>query len=203
MSISDYTELLIEASERGGDPTLPTRGKMLVGLVENHLNKKLRVSDMEASTTVTTDANGEATIPSGWVGLEGVYYDDVRVPRLMYSPVEQDFVSWGYYTSGDTIKSNLKSRSIVIRYYSAIPSLHTNSTNWLLTAEPEIYLTGLAWQMALRSNDFEKAALAKGYLDSLLGDFRKDDSAKRRGMTSVDMGGGTFDRGSNFTVTAS
>ena len=202
MSISDYTELLIEAAERSGDSTLPSRGKMLVGMAETYLNKKLRVSGMEGSETLTTDASGHATMPSGWAEIKGIYYDNVRVPRLTYSPVEDDFVFWGYYTDGDTLKSNLKSRDIVVLYYQVIPSLHDNGTNWLLTAEPEIYLTALAWQASLRASDLELAGAAKGYLDNLIDEYSKHDSRKRHGLTEVDMTGGRYERAGNFTVTA-
>lgn len=201
MSISDYTELMIEAADRTGDTTVPSRGKMLVGMAEAYLNKKLRVSDMEGSSTVTTDASGSVTMPSGWIEIKGVYRDKVRVPRLTYSPVEGSFTASGYYTDGDTLKSNLNAREIVILYFEAIPSLHDNGTNWLLSAEPEIYLTAIAWQVALRSSDFQTAGAAKAYLDGLLAEFSKHDATKRHGLTEINMTGESFVRGSDFTVT--
>lgn len=200
MSIHDYTELLVEAAERSGQGDLPARGEMLVGMLETYLNKKLRTTDQESSSTVTTSATGTTTLASDLVEIKGVYHDDLPVPRLTYSPVEEDIDGWGYYTDGTTLKSTLKSREIVIRYYAAIPSLHSNSTNWLLSAEPEIYLQGLLWQAHLRAKEYEIASGAKGYMDNLIEEFAVHDRNKRRGLTEIDMTGGRHERGNDFTI---
>jgi len=201
MSITDYSELIIEASERAGGANFAPRADMLCGMLETYLNKKLRVSDMENSSSVTTDSNGDATMPTGWIDIKGVYYEDVRVPRRMFAPVEIDFIGWGYYTEGDTLKSNLEDADLEIRYYKEIPTLSSNGTNWLLTAEPEIYLTGLAWQGAKQANEFELAAASKDSLDYLIAEFVRHDAQKRRGHTEIDMAGGNYERGNDFTIT--
>jgi len=181
--IADYSELIAEVAERTGQGDLPLRGQMLVGMLETYLNKKLRTLDQELSSSVTTDSNGDASLPSDLLEIKGVYYEEVRVPRRMFSPVEIDFVGWGYYTDGATLKSNLEGRDLVIRYYAEIPSLHTNSTNWLLTAEPEIYLSGLEWQAFMRARDFEAANVSKGYLDGQIDLLRVKDTVD---VTSTD-----------------
>lgn len=202
MSIADYSELLIEVAQRSGQADLPQRGKMLVGMLEVYLNKKLRTADQEASATVTADANGDASLPTDRIEIKGVYYDDVRVPRRTFSDVEVDFSGWGWYSEGDTLKSTLDGRELEIRYYQAIPSLHTNGTNWLLTNEPEIYLTGLLWQARMKEGDIEQAAVARGYLDGLIAELEIQDRRKRRGHTEIDMGGKNYERGNDFTITA-
>jgi hypothetical protein len=202
VSIADYSELLIEVAQRSGQADLPQRGKMLVGMLEVYLNKKLRTADQEASATVTADANGDASLPTDRIEIKGVYYDDVRVPRRTFSDVEVDFSGWGWYSEGDTLKSTLDGRELEIRYYQAIPSLHTNGTNWLLTNEPEIYLTGLLWQARMKEGDIEQAAVARGYLDGLIAELEIQDRRKRRGHTEIDMGGKNYERGNDFTITA-
>ena len=201
MSIADYSELVIEVASRTGRGDLPQRAGMLTGMLEKHLNKRLRTTDQEASTVVTADANGDATLPSGFVEIKGVYYDDVRVPRLTFSPVEDDCTGWGWYSEGATLKSNLQGRDLEVRYYAEIPPLATNGTNWLLTAEPEIYLTGLTWQAHTAANDIEQAMVARAYLDQLVGEFTTFDLGKRRRATTLNMGGRAFERGNDFTIT--
>lgn len=201
MSIADYSELVIEVASRTGRGDLPQRAAMLTGMLETHLNKRLRTTDQEASSSVTTDASGDATLPSGFLEIKGVYYDDVRVPRLTFSPVEVDFTGWGWYSEGSTLKSNLLGQALEIRYYAAIPSLASNGTNWLLTAEPEIYLIGLTWQTHMFEGELEKAMVARSYLDQLIGEFMTADLTKRRRGTTLNMGGRAVERGNDFTIT--
>lgn len=201
MSIADYSELVIEVAARTGRGDLPQRAAMLTGMLEDYFNKRLRSTSQEASSSVTTDANGDASLPSGFIEIKGVYYDDVRVPRLTFSPVEADFTGWGWYSEGSTLKTNLKGRDLEIRYYAEIPSLASNGTNWLLTQEPEIYLTGLTWQARMFAGELEQAMVAKAYLDQLINDFIVFDLNKRRRGTTLDMGGRPFERGNDFAIT--
>lgn len=200
MTIHDYAELVIEAAERAGQGGLPARSEMLVGMLERYLNKQLRTKGQEVDTPLTTDATGSALVPTDLLEIKGVYYRGRRVPRLTYSPIEHSFAGWGYYTDGDSLKSTLKSREVDLRYYRTIPGLHANDTNWLLTAEPEIYLQGTLWQAFLRSGEYDKASAAKAYMDDLIAELVKADRNRRRGLAKLDMTGDRYECGDDFTV---
>ena len=57
----DYPELTVEVALRCGLPEIPARAAHFVTQAERDLQKVLRVRQMEAEATVTTDAVGLET----------------------------------------------------------------------------------------------------------------------------------------------
>jgi len=57
------------------------------------------------------------------------------------------------------------------------------------------------WQSAVAQGNFELAGTAKGYLDNLIAEFQRHDAQKRRGHTEINMEGGNYERGNDFTIT--
>jgi hypothetical protein len=76
-------------------------------------------------------------------------------------------------------------------YYAALPGLAANSTNWLLTAQPNIYIFALMQQVYLLMLDEEKVAKTAIVLDSLIADLSRSDAAKRFTRTNVFIAGPT------------
>lgn len=69
--------------------------------------------------------------------------------------------------------------TIQIDYYKKIPDLATNSTNWLLTAYPDLYLTGtLLWMTAYTMND-PRMSMVQSTYQSLLSDVNGIDKRQR------------------------
>jgi hypothetical protein len=69
-------------------------------------------------------------------------------------------------------------------YYQQIPSLQTNSTNWLMTAHPDIYLFGALTEAQAYAVNVETAALWKARRDELFDEIEKL-SNKTRGPAAV------------------
>ena len=60
----DYAELVIEAALRAGTPEVPARAAHFVTQAERDLEKVMRVRQMEATATLTADADGKAPLPA-------------------------------------------------------------------------------------------------------------------------------------------
>ena len=69
-------------------------------------------------------------------------------------------------------------------YWQQIPSLQANSTNWLMTAHPDLYLFGSLVEAQAYAVNVETAALWKARRDELFDEIEKL-SAKTRGPSAI------------------
>lgn len=195
--IADYVELIAEVVERSGDTGLPNRAKMLVGFLENHLNKELRVGEMEVSATLTTDAVGDVALPADYNQMRTVFVSGCEIPRVSLSQLTGDR-SWGRHgaryghaVSGNNLVTAVSDTAVDIVYYAAIPSLADNGTNWLLDLDPEIYIVGLLWQVSRARSDYEAASVQGNELSRMIDALLSLDSRKRLISTKIQVKGPT------------
>jgi len=185
--INDYPELIAEVTERSDSAGVPLRHAMLTGMAGNELNKKLNVSEMEIEATLTTDADGEVAVPSGLQSIRSIMYGKKILPKVNLRVIKGG--GSGYAIVNGTIYTSLASSDLVATYYTAIPGLVANNTNWLLSANPEIYLYALLKQAFLVNLDIEKASAAGKYMDQLIDDFNMHDAVARfNGSTHRNLG---------------
>jgi hypothetical protein len=178
--INDVSELVIEAARISGQPTLPNYAPMLVGMVERYLNTHLRTDDMVASASLTTDADGAATLPTDYLeAITLTYGTDKKPSRRLTRETWETGVTGHYITSG-TVVSSEASSAHTLTYYQSIPGLWANSTNWLLTGFPEVYLRGLVFEAFKDANNGEAAIQAKMLFDMALSDVETADRTARR-----------------------
>ncbi len=192
--IADYSDLIAEVTESSEYTGLATRAALFTGLLETYLNKKLRIADMESEATLTTDASGEVSLPADFKSERYVLHNGISLPHRQALRVKSDNIYHnytGYTVIGRKIVSSVTEGDIVVGYYQQIPSLSANSTNWLLTSNPEIYLQGLLWRVAIFKNDAESAGILKAYLDDLIDDIKYDDAVLRHAGSIVSIGGPT------------
>lgn len=148
-----YTELLAEvfgyANRADVEQIVPT----WVLFAEAELNRQLRHRKMTARKTATL-SSARLALPADWVAAINIEVSG-RVPsRLRYlSPSDldkaRDDAGGGaglplYYTLvGDEIEvAPAPSSSVTVEmlYQAKLPALVSNSTNWLLTEHPDLYL---------------------------------------------------------------
>ncbi len=185
--ISDYSELVAEVTERTGAPGVANRAGMFVGLAETVLNRRLAVSGMEATTTMTTDTNGKAALPAEHVRTRLVEMGGKAVAGYDIRAIQNKERS-GYTIQGSTMVTSFPGADLVVHYYGKIPSLEVNATNWLLAAHPDVYLYAVMQQVFLASLDAEKAATVGAYLESLIVDVEMADAMARFGNTRRRIG---------------
>jgi hypothetical protein len=167
MAISTYTELLAAGANWLARDDLTSRIPEFVVLCEAKLNRTLFVRQMETRSTTTcdtTDDNPEfISLPSDFQTMRRVRLSGVTgKPRLQFMTQTQiddyrysiDNVSdQPVYFSimGDEMElapTPNEDFTLEMVYRKNIPALASNSTNWLLTAAPDVYLYGMLLESA-------------------------------------------------------
>ena len=186
----DYPELIAEVTERSGDSGVAIRAKLYLTLAEAALNKALRVAENETDTDLTTDADGEATLPTDyqatrmlmsgtWELVAGDWRDIKR--RLLNNIVTPQTARGAYAIRGDKLVTTFADTDLTLYYYAALQPLDETGTNWLIETDPEIYLYAMLRQVFMAKLDAEKAMAAGTVLDSLIAAKRRSDMVARFG----------------------
>ena len=163
-------------------------------------NRRLRVRPMEAVTNLTT-TNGETAIPPDYLLWRTVLWAGrTPYPELEYVHPAYLRSTWIETDHGDpkifTIEGNtFKARPVrddadayEFHYYQKIPSLNgtiagDNTTNWLLTAHPDLYLEGTLFELFVLGRNGEAAVAHKQLRDEKIAELIQF-SALTTGATS-------------------
>lgn len=144
MSIANYTDLQASVASWLSRANMASLIPDFIMLAENKFNRLLRTRDMELSATITP-VDGVFPLPSDYLELRRIYRGTVE---LEYIVPEQFWLRYPvscsskYYTieGNNCILSERSNTDVEVLYYQRIPDLATNTTNWLLTANPDLYL---------------------------------------------------------------
>jgi hypothetical protein len=149
MAISTYAELQTALENWSHRTDLTSVLPDFIVLAEAKLNRELRTRQMELETTLTPTA-GVCTLPTDYLSLRRAYINTSVPVELEYLPPEQFRLKYPvtaggskYFTiEGESLLlADRGSTAVKILYYQTLPDLATNSTNWLLTAHPDLYLS--------------------------------------------------------------
>lgn len=203
--IADYVDLIVRVTDESGIANFPIHASRLIAMAEVDLNRRLRVAEMEVTTTLTTDANGEATLPSDFEIERDLYitkYD--RLDKTTLQDFNTENPRKKYVIKGNTLVTTEADTDIILDYYQSIPSLQANSTNWLLTKDPELYLLSVMLQAYKREarrlvGPEPEAAQAmmlaaqasSAEVDRMVDMHNDDDKGRRMTRTIVHIGGYT------------
>ena len=150
MALANYTELqtaLIAWADSRGDTSDIIDD--VVRLAESHFNLELRCRQMLTSTDLTP-SSGAVTIPSDCVGIYSViektsprrvldYYGKEALETNFDTTVSGN--ACGYTVVGSSLSMAPRpTNDIELTYYQEIPGLEANTTNWLMTKYPGLYL---------------------------------------------------------------
>lgn len=141
----------------------------------------LRTREMLASATLTP-TNGVVTLPADYLQYRGVVSNASPIRDLQY--VAPDFANVqfadgaaGLSTSFTIVGNSLKvypisGSDVILSYFQAISDLSdTNTSNWLLAKQPNLYLHAGLLQLAMYTKDndlFQRsAALIQSVIDGL------------------------------------
>lgn len=166
MAISTYAELQTAVQNWLADTTttISNRAPEFITLAEQRITwgmeapypfptKPLRARQMEQRATATADDEYLA-LPSDYLSMISLKVRTTPETRLEYiTPVQMeesgsrgDSGSPAAFTIIGTelrfVPAPATSYTVEMSYYKSIPALASNSTNWLLTAAPHIYLAG-------------------------------------------------------------
>jgi len=132
-----------------------------IKLTEADFNSKLRIRKMVAQTSFTIDSETEA-LPTGFLQVRDIYIlsGNTKCPLRYMTPSQMDQIKGtsttglpsSYTILGDTFRFSPKPDSTYtayINYYKAFDELSdTNTTNYILTTHPAIYLYGSLFHAA-------------------------------------------------------
>lgn len=170
-----------------------------ITLFEAHANRELRTRQMENSTSLTT-VSGSAALPSDYLNWRSVTWAGNTSSELEY--VTPTYLRARYPSTDSGVPtiftiegSNFvalpvdDSTGFTFRYYQKIPVLSdANTTNWLLTAHPDVYLFGSLVEAHAYIPDAEKALLWKARRDEILGEIQRLSNVTRGGGQIRPMG---------------
>lgn len=151
MALANYSDLVTALTAWG-----ESRGDIsgieddVVRLAEANLNLELRNREMLASTDITL-TDGVGTLPTDFLGAHSVVLK--TTPRRVLDQVTYEAqeamtdttvsgIGCTYCIYGESIRvAPRPSQDVELLYYQEIPNLESNSTNWLMTKYPSIYLS--------------------------------------------------------------
>lgn len=165
-----YYDLVIEASNLSGLPEFMSRANLFTLQAERDLEKALLVRQAEKTATLTTDADGVAPLPSDFLRLRNIQENG--------NVVIQGTDAW----------TETKSGSVPIYYYGKLSSLVTNGTNWLLAAEPLLYLQAVLVQAYSYHGD-QRLALVAPMVEARINAIKREDKLARFGAERIDITG--------------
>lgn len=194
MSITTYAELQTAIASwlnRAGDTTITTPATDFIDLFESKVLRKLRVRQMEARDTATLTA-GTATIalptsPDAFLEMRNLKLNTNPVTQLQYVTPNQLYSTWLGSTSGTPKVFTVSDSAIIFGptpdsaytvemwFYQFDALSGSNTTNWLLTDFPDIYLYGSLVEASIFLGDWDGAAKWKGLVEEAMQDLTNAD----------------------------
>lgn len=203
MSITTYSELQSAVENWTARTDLTALVPDWITLAESDFNRKFRVRQMMVTQT-TTPSSGQFALPTDYLAHSNVtwvgsYRRDLRyvhpsifAERFPDSPSEipQIFTIMGTTDNVGVVKIMPTDADVVdFTYYQKITALSTsNTSNWLLSAHPDVYLFGALVEACAYTKDYDQAAIWKARRDALVDDIKSLDQ-KTRGPSAISVPG--------------
>jgi len=199
MAIGTFDELKTSIGDWLNRDDLTSVIPDFITLAEAQFNRSIRHRKMVARSTATIADRYSAT-PSDWMQTVQLQLNTDPIDPLVYLTVEalnkkRSGSSAGgrprYFTMVGTeievYPSPDTSYTGEIIYYSKVPALSdSNTTNWLLTLSPDIYLYGTLIQSAPYLRDDERTAVWATLYTKMVSDMNISDE-RSRGQISMAM----------------
>jgi hypothetical protein len=198
MAITTYSELQSTIADWLNRDDLTSVIPSFITLAETQFNRQFRSPDMVTRATVTIDEEYEDR-PSDW--LETIRYQVTTNPITVMefvTPEEAIIQKTKFSTTGTplffstvgTQFQHIPAPSTTFTgelvYYGKIPALaNDNTTNWLLTSNPDLYLYGSLVQASPYLKEDERISVWVSIYDRLAEDFRVSNERARTGSSRL------------------
>jgi hypothetical protein len=202
MAISTYAELQTAVANWLDRTDLTTKIPDFISLAEARFLRKVRHWRMEKRSTASTVAGENAiAVPSDYIEMRAlkINTDIVQVLEFLSPSVfYYDNTSAGsipsYYTvQGDQVllyPTPDSAYTIEMGYYGFEKLSDSNTTNWLLTYHPDIYLYASVLQAEAYILNDQRIQLWKAALDESLKELDKEDNGARWNGTPLTIRSG-------------
>ena len=190
MAIGTYSELQTAVANWLDRDDLTARVPEFISLTEGRIIRKIRHLNMEKRATADT-VGGERTIqlPTGYLSMRSLKINrsvvntlEYMSPSVMYDGSESSGTPRYYTVQGDQLALEPVPDSayeIEMDYYTFDVLSDSNTTNWLLTDFPDVYLYGSLLQAEAYLVNDARIAIWKAALDEALDEVKKDDKMAR------------------------
>lgn len=194
MAFGNYSELKTSIASWMHRGDLSTVLSDFVALGEARMNRDLLIAERFAEETGTI-ADPFLVPDDYWSAKElslvsGAY----EYPLKMVSLEQIAMYKGGGTTTmfaefnGEFLLAPAASGSYVLRYYAKIPALSdSNTTNWLLTKYPDIYLWASLAEASIYAQNDARGALWEGKYQQSLSAILADNDARRFGGSTLQM----------------
>jgi len=166
MAMANYSDLQTSIGNWIKDTTLTSVIPDFITLAEARFNRQIRTPEMEAVSTAAVSTQSFA-VPTGFLEMRSIWLEERPDHPLDYFPPHQLKTMRANSDAGKPIAYTIIGESVYlapapgasynvsIAYYGKIPALSgSNTTNWLLTSHPDLYLSAsLAAAEAFGWND--------------------------------------------------
>lgn len=214
MAISTYTELKSAVASWLHDDVFTSVIPDFITIGEASLNRQLRLFQMENTATLSTSVSDRfATLPAGFLELIdlAIYVDSypqtltqVSLASINEQPLTVSGKPDFYAISSNIVFDRTSDQvySCSLRYYKKL-DIATDTTNFLLTAYPDLYLYSALTAAAPYLQDDARIGTWAGLLDNAIRATNRVD-ARTRGKTMLGMEAGlrgtnSSNRGNIFT----
>jgi len=174
MAISTYSDLQSAVADWLNRADLTAVVPTFISLAEAKFNRELRVRDMLVRATATSD-NEFVAVPADYLENYSLELDmsqlGPQAPLNFISPLEAKTLKANevaglvrYYTmiggAFELLPAPGSDTDLILTYYQRIPSLSgTQTTNWLLTKSPDLYLYSTLLEASPYLKDDERVAI--------------------------------------------
>lgn len=201
MALATYSDLKTAITDWQARNDLSTKADDFIDLAEAFFNVKFRQMQMEKEDTMVTVADtATVNLPSDYLAMIKLCISDDPSPLELVSlkfiddRYQKDLrdrprvYAFNFDEGTPRIKLGATPDAVYtinINYFYGIPALSdSNTTNWLLTKFPNLYLSGCLYEACKYIKDFEQAALFASEVNTLLTVFedsgRKDRVSQQR-----------------------
>jgi hypothetical protein len=143
MPLTNYSELQTSVASWLNKSNATAVIPNFVSLAEAEFNRRIRVAQNEDSTALSI-TSGVATLPADFAEVRALSDTQGEVEYMApprYRTFEDTTQQRRVYTIvNDQIRTSTQYGPLTLDYYTTIPPLATNTTNWLLTRHPNLYL---------------------------------------------------------------
>lgn len=191
MALTNYTDLKAAVASYLHRTDLTSQIVDFIRIAEADFDRTLRLNAQLTNAALSCSAVATA-LPTDWLqtkqatvavgGLNQVLLpsDEEQVRQYTTAGTPKYYaISGGYFLIGPPPSTTY---TVSHTYYAAIPALATNSTNWLLTAYPDMYLWRTILEGAKYTRDQDLVLMAGTEYQRILADAITRDQNKATGV---------------------
>lgn len=198
MAISTYAELLTAIDNWTHRADLTSRAPEFISLFEAKINRLLKTRDMETKDASFSIAAEYVNVPSGLARVREFYLNTTPKTVLQVMPGDLQgnyFSATGKPRFYEIVANQFRfgpapdgTYTATLIYSKAITGLSgSNTTNWLLTSHPDLYLYGTLAEAAIFAKDAPWAEPSIQMTKELIEDLRQYDADSKWGGNSMSV----------------